>query len=487
MERPEVKFTQLFINNEFVNNKVGQTFEVEDPSTQKTICRVQEGDPADIDLAVKAAARAFEIDSTWRTMDASKRGRLLYELADLIEQNADYIARLEALDVGKPVRDARGDVEFAVKLTRYFAGYADKLHGKVIPVDGNSVCWTRHEPVGVVGIITPWNYPFLLVVLKIAGALCAGCTVVVKPAEFTPLSAIFLASLIHQVGFPPGVVNIVPGFGVTAGAALARHPLVDAISFTGSTVVGKVVEQTAAETTKRIALELGGKSALIIFADADFVKAAQTAHYYAMVNAGQCCIAATRTFVQDEIYDRMVQRLKELAEERRVGDPFDAATIQGTQVNKIQFDRVMKYIEVGKKEGARLVTGGERVGDRGYFIQPTVFADVTDDMTIAREEIFGPVQSILRFSTLEEVIRRANSSDYGLGGGVFTSDMDKAMRVAQSLRTGSVWINSYLVWNAASPFGGMKRSGVGREMSKYHLEHLTEVKMISMPISLKNS
>ncbi|VDD76399.1 unnamed protein product [Mesocestoides corti] len=464
MQRPEVKYTQLFINNEFVNSKSGKTFEVQDPATQEIICRVQEGDAADIDLAVKAAAKAFEVDSVWRTMDASKRGRLLYELADLIEKNAGYIAHLESLDVGKPVGDAKVDVAMAIKGARYFAGYADKTHGKVIPVDGNSICWTRHEPVGVVAIITPWNFPFFLCMQKITAALCVGCTVVAKPAENTPLTAIFLASLFQQVGFPPGVVNIVPGFGATAGAALIRHPLVNSISFTGSTAVGKFIQATAAETTKRVGLELGGKSALIIFADADFEKAARTAHETIMANAGQVCVGSSRAFVQDEIYDRMVQRLKELAEERRVGDPFDPATVQGPQVSQLQFDRVMKYIEMGRKEGARLVTGGERVGDRGYFIQPTVFADVTDDMTIAREEIFGPVQSILRFSTLEEVIRRANSSDYGLGGGVFTSDMDKAMRVAQSLQAGCVWINSYMVVNIGAPFGGFKRSGIGREM-----------------------
>ncbi|BHF57099.1 hypothetical protein SprV_0100004000 [Sparganum proliferum] len=487
MARPAVKFTQLFINNEYVNSSSGKTFETIDPSTEGVICHVQEGDAADIDKAVKAAKKAFALNSPWRTMNASERGRLLLVLADLIEENSDYIASLESMDNGKPHDAACADVRFGVNIARYFAGYADKIHGKVIPADGNVVCWTRHEPVGVVGAIIPWNFPFQLAVLKIAPAVACGCTIVLKPAEQTPLTAIFLGSLVKQAGFPPGVINIVPGFGETAGAALVNHPDANCIAFTGSTAVGKLIMQTAAVHTKRVSLELGGKSPLIICDDADFDKATKCAFENVMFNAGQVCLAPTRTFVQAGIYDKFVERMKEMALTRKVGDPFDKSSVQGPQVSQTQFDTVMKYIECGKKEGARLVTGGARLGEKGYFIQPTVFADVTDDMRIAREEIFGPVQCVLKFNTFEEAIERANNTTYGLGAGIFTTDMDKAMRASQALQAGTVWINSYLDLSAPCSFGGFKCSGIGREMGKYNLEHFLEVKTISMPVSVKNS
>ncbi|CAL8101695.1 unnamed protein product [Calicophoron daubneyi] len=420
-------------------------------------------------------------------MDASERGRLMYKLASLIEENADYIARLDTLDNGKAYDSAMGDVSAAINLIRYYAGYADKIHGKHIPADGKLVSFTRREPAGVVGAITPWNYPILLACQKIAPVLCTGCTMVLKPAEQTPLSAIYLGSLIAKAGFPPGVVNIVPGYGETAGDALTHHPDVRLISFTGSTEVGQLIVQAASTNIKVTCLELGGKSPLIIFADADFEKAAECAHEAAMVNHGQCRVAGTRTFVQAPIYDKMVQRLKELAEKRKVGDPFVKGTIQGPQIDEVQFKKILDYIESGKKEGARLVTGGNRIGKQGYFIQPTVFADVTDEMKIAREEIFGPVQSILRFETEEEVIRRANATHYGLGGGVFTSDMDKAMRVAQAVQAGSFWINCYCALSVQNPGGGYKMSGIGRELGKCGLEEYLQTKVICMPISHKIS
>ncbi|CAL8101698.1 unnamed protein product [Calicophoron daubneyi] len=484
---PEVKYTQLFINNKYVDSESGKTFPTVNPTTEKIICQVQESNAADVNKAVAAAKAAFQRDSKWRTMDASERGRLMYKFASLIEENADYIARLDTLDNGKAYDSAMGDVIFAIKFIRYYAGYADKIHGKHIPADGKLVSFTRREPAGVVGAITPWNYPILLACQKIAPVLCTGCTMVLKPAEQTPLSAIYLGSLIAKAGFPPGVVNILPGYGETAGDALTHHPDVRLISFTGSTEVGQLIVQAASTNIKVTCLELGGKSPLIIFADADFEKAAECAHEATMVNHGQCCVAGTRTFVQAPIYDKMVQRLKELAEKRKVGDPFVKGTIQGPQIDEVQFKKILDYIESGKKEGARLVTGGNRIGKQGYFIQPTVFADVTDEMKIAREEIFGPVQSILRFETEEEVIRRANATHYGLGGGVFTSDMDKAMRVAQAVQAGSFWINCYCMVCAQNPFGGYKMSGIGREMGKYGLEEYLQTKVISMPISHKIS
>ncbi|VDD76398.1 unnamed protein product, partial [Mesocestoides corti] len=486
----------LFINNEFVNSCSGKRFPVVDPSNEKVICHVEEGDAADIDLAVKAAKKAFARNSPWRTMDASRRGRLLYELSDAMSKNIDYLTALEAMDAGKPVESARGDIEFAIDTFRYYAGYADK----VIPCNGDVVCYTRHEPVGVVGAIVPWNYPIDTMSLKMAAALCCGCSVVLKPAEETPLSTLFLGQLIKEVGFPPGVVNIVAGFGETAGAALARHPDVNAVSFTGSTAVGRSIMEAAAVTCKRVNLELGGKSPLIIFADADLDKAAEVAFEEVMCNAGQCCVAASRTYVDEGIYEEMVERFRRLAEKRTVGDPFTPGVDQGPQVgdwnlirchsyciNQTQFDTVMRYIESGREDGARLVAGGHRQGTQGYFIAPTVFADVTEDMRIAREEIFGPVQVVLKFVSLDEVIDRANASHYGLGAGVFTNDMDKAMRVSQALEAGTVWINSYNSSPPMQPFGGYKSSGMGREQGKDGLKFYTEVKTVSMPISVKNS
>nr|CAH8852660.1 unnamed protein product [Trichobilharzia regenti] len=439
---PEVKYTQLFINNEFVDSLSKKTFPTINPTNEQVICHVQEADKNDVYKAVESAKKAFKLGSAWRTMDASQRGLLLYKLADLIEKNADYISRLDALDNGKAVESALDDVLFSAQIARYYAGYADKIHGKQLPVDGNMITFTRREPLGVVACITPWNYPFALCVIKITPCLSAGCTVVLKPAEQTPLSALYLAALTKEAGFPPGVVNVICGYGETTGEALTHHPDVRAISFTGSTEVGQLIMKAAATNIKHVKLELGGKSPLIIFADADIDKAAEIAHEATMVNHGQCCVAGTRIFVQAPIYDQMIERLKKLAENRKVGDPFSSDTIQGPQVDDIQFKKVMSYIEKGKLEGARLITGGNRIGQKGYFIQPTVFADVKDEMCIAKDEIFGPVQCILKFDTLEEVIERANATHYGLGGGVVTRDMDKAMRVAEGLEAGSVWITS---------------------------------------------
>ncbi|CAH8543727.1 unnamed protein product [Heterobilharzia americana] len=454
---PEVKYTQLFIDNEFIDSQSKKTFPTINPTNEQVICHVQEADQSDVNRAVMAAKIAFRRGSRWRTMDASERGCLLYKLADLIEKHADYIARLDAMDNA-----------------RYYAGYADKIHGKQLPVDGNMISFTRREPLGVVACITPWNYPFVLCVIKIAPCLCAGCTIVLKPAEQTPLSALFLGGLIKEAGFPPGVVNIICGFGEITGEALTHHPDVRAISFTGSTEVGQLIMKAAATNIKHVTLELGGKSPLIIFADADIEKAAEVAHEATMVNHGQCCVAGSRVFVQAAIYEEMVDRLKKLAENRKVGDPFVSDTIQGPQVDKYNSTELCRTLRKGRW----------KVLD---WLREDVELVQRDEMCIAREEIFGPVQCILKFETLEEVIERANATHYGLGGGVFTRDMDKAMRVAQCVEAGSFWINSYNVVYAQAPFGGFKMSGIGREFGKEAIDGYLQTKVISMPISIKNS
>ena len=382
--------TELLINNRWLPSESGKTFATVNPATGEEICQVAEADAADVEKAVQAARAAFE--GPWRKLRASERGRMLHRLADLIEKNADQLARLESLDNGKPLSIAKAvDVAKTVACYRYFAGWADKVQGKTIPIDGDFFCYTRHEPIGVIGQIIPWNYPMLMQAWKLAPALATGNTVVMKPAEQTPLSALRIGELILEAGYPEGVVNLLPGFGPTAGAAIARHMDVDKVAFTGSTEVGRLIMEAAAKSNlKRISLELGGKSPNIIFEDSDLDEAVEGAHLGLFVNQGQSCCAGSRVFVEEKIYDQFVEKSVARARRRRVGDPLDPRTDQGPQVDATQFDRVMGYIESGRSEGATLACGGERVGDRGYFIQPTVFADVLDHMTIAREEIFGP-------------------------------------------------------------------------------------------------
>jgi aldehyde dehydrogenase (NAD+) len=481
--RVAVSATKLLINNRWVPSESGKTFATINPSTGEEICQIAEADAADVEKAVKAARRAFE-HGAWRKLPASERGRMLHRLADLIEKNADELAALESLDNGKPVGIAKAvDVAATVGCFRYFAGWSDKIHGKTIPVDGPFFCYTRHEPVGVVGQIIPWNFPMLMLAWKLAPALATGNTVVMKPAEQTPLSALRIGELIVEAGFPEGVVNLLPGYGPTAGAAIARHMDVDKVAFTGSTEVGQLIMEAAAKSNlKRITLELGGKSPNIVFADTDLDEAVEGAHFGLFFNHGQCCCAGSRVFVEEKIYDEFVEKSGARAKRRTVGDPFDPKTEQGPQVDQIQFDKVMGYIESGRKEGAKLVCGGDRVGDRGYFVAPTVFADVQDDMKIAREEIFGPVMSIIPFKTPEEVVDRANRTMYGLAAAVWTRDIKKAHAIADSVRAGTVWVNCYNVLDTRAPFGGFKQSGIGRELGEYGLQQYTEVKTVTIKL-----
>jgi len=455
--------TKLLINGRWVDSTSGKTFPTINPSTGEVITQVAESDAPDVDKAVKAARAAFE-KGPWRKMSASQRGVLMNKLADLIEKHADELAQLESLDNGKPYHIARAaDLPLTIACYRYFAGWADKNHGKTIPVSGNYFCYTKHEPVGVVGQIIPWNFPLLMQAWKLGPALACGCTVVMKP--------------------PEGVVNLLPGYGPTAGAAIARHMDVDKVAFTGSTEVGHLIMRAAADTNlKRVTLELGGKSPNIVFADADMDEAIEGAHFALFFNQGQCCCAGSRLFVEEKCYDEFVDRSVARAKKRTVGNPFDAKTEQGPQVDQDQFNKVMGYIESGKKENAKMLTGGGRVGDKGYFIEPTVFADVQDDMKIAQEEIFGPVMTILKFKDMSEVVERANKTLYGLAAAVWTKDITKAHAIADSVRAGTVWVNCYDVFDAGAPFGGYKQSGIGRECGEYGLANYTEVKTVTIKL-----
>jgi aldehyde dehydrogenase (NAD+) len=474
--------TKMLVDGKWRDSASGKTFETINPATEDVIAEVAEGDAADIDMAVKAARKAFD-SGPWRKMDARDRGRLMNKLADLIESHIDELAELETLDNGKPISESRhADLPLVIDCLRYYAGWADKIHGQTIPVRGRYFCYTRREPVGVVGQIIPWNFPMLMVAWKWGPALAAGCTVVMKPAEQTPLSCLRMGELALEAGYPAGVINIVPGYGETAGDALVKHTGVDKIAFTGSTEVGRIIMKNAANTFKRVTLELGGKSPNIVFADADLDSAVNGAMLGLFLNQGQCCCAGSRLLVEDKVYNGMVERLAAASEKRKLGDPFDTATQQGPQVDRTQFDKVLGYIESGKKQGARCVTGGERFGSRGYFIKPTVFADVKDEMKIANEEIFGPVMQVMKFKDVDEVVRRANTTDYGLAAAVWTRDIKKAHTIAEQLKAGTVWINCYDVFDAAAPFGGFKASGIGRELGEKSLDNYTELKTVTVAL-----
>jgi aldehyde dehydrogenase (NAD+) len=483
VRRPQVRQTQCFIGGKWVPAASGKTFETIHPATEEVICEVAEGDKEDVDAAVDAARDAFE-NGPWATMDARDRGALMYKLADLIEEEADELAAIETLDNGKPISDARAaDIPLVIDCLRYYAGWADKIQGATIPVRGDYFTYTRREPVGVVGQIIPWNFPALMVAWKWGPALAAGCTIVMKPAEQTPLSCLRMARLAQKAGIPDGVINVVPGFGPTAGAAIVKHPGVDKVAFTGELATAKIIQREAADTMKRLTFELGGKSPNVIFADADLESAVEGAHFGLYFNQGQCCCAGSRLFVEERVHDEVIDRMKEKNRDRKVGDPFDPETQQGPQVDEAQFDKILKYIDYGKKDGAKMVTGGKRVGDRGYFIEPTLFTGVTDDMRIARDEIFGPVMSVLKFKNVDEIIKRSNDTNFGLAAAVWTRDVAKAHRFAKGVRAGTVWINCYDVFDAAAPFGGFKQSGLGRELGEAGLANYTELKTVTVSMT----
>nr|XP_009933993.1 PREDICTED: retinal dehydrogenase 2 isoform X2 [Opisthocomus hoazin] len=447
----EIKYTKIFINNEWQNSESGRIFPVYNPATGEQICDIQEADKVDTDKAVRAARLAFSLGSVWRRMDASERGHLLDKLADLVERDRAVLATMETLNSGKPFLQAfYVDLQGVIKTLRYYAGWADKIHGMTIPVDGDYFTFTRHEPIGVCGQIIPWNFPLLMFAWKIAPALCCGNTVVIKPAEQTPLSALYMGALIKEVG--------------------------------------KLIQEAAGRSNlKRVTLELGGKSPNIIFADADLDYAVEQAHQGVFFNQGQCCTAGSRIYVEESIYEEFVRRSVERAKRRVVGSPFDPTTEQGPQIDKKQYNKILELIQSGITEGAKLECGGKGLGRKGFFIEPTVFSNVTDDMRIAKEEIFGPVQEILRFKTMDEVIERANNSDFGLVAAVFTNDINKALTVSSAMQAGTVWINCYNALNAQSPFGGFKMSGNGREMGECGLREYSEVKTVTIKIPQKNS
>ena len=479
---------KMLIDGQWIAAQSGKTFDVFNPATGEVLARVAEGDRADIDRAVKAARAAFE-SGPWHTMTHSARARLMWKLADLIEEHADELAQLESLDNGKPFAVAKAaDVPLAAELFRYMAGWVTKLDGSTlslsVPYMPGSMfhAYTMREPVGVVGQIIPWNFPLLMAAWKLGPALATGCTIVLKPAEQTPLSALRLGELFEEAGFPKGVVNIVPGFGETAGAALAAHDGVDKIAFTGSTEVGKLIVRAAAGNLKKVTLELGGKSPNVVFADSDVDSAIAGAASAIFFNHGQCCCAGSRLFVEKSIYDRVVEGVAAAAKKIKVAPGLDPQCQMGPLVSQEQLDRVTGYLESGREQGAEFVTGGHRVGNSGYFVEPTVLAKTNDDMKVIREEIFGPVVAAMPFKDIEEVARTANNSIYGLAAGIWTRDTSKAHRLASRIRAGTVWINCYNVFDAALPFGGYKQSGWGREMGKEALELYTETKSVCMQI-----
>ena len=474
--------TGLFINNEFVKGAEGKTFETTNPSDETVIASVHEATEKDVDTAVAAARAAFE--GEWRTTTPADRGNLLFKLADLFEKNVDLLAAVESLDNGKAFSLAQNDVRMSLGCLRYYGGWADKIEGKVVDTNSDTFNYVKKEPVGVCGQIIPWNFPLLMWSWKIGPAIAAGCTVVLKTAEQTPLSALVAASLIKEAGFPKGVVNIISGFGKVAGAALSAHMDVDKVAFTGSTVVGRTILKAAASSNlKKVTLELGGKSPNIVFDDADINDAISWVNFGIFFNHGQCCCAGSRIYVQEGIYDKFVSAFKERALKNVVGDPFDDNTFQGPQVSQVQFDRIMSYIEQGKQAGATVETGGKRKGDKGYFIEPTIFSNVTEDMKIVQEEIFGPVCSISKFKDVDEVLKVGNSTTYGLAAAVHTTNLNTAIKVSNGLKAGTVWVNQYNMLHTQLPFGGYKESGLGRELGEAALDNYLQSKTVSIRLA----
>ncbi|CAL1367687.1 unnamed protein product [Linum trigynum] len=479
----KISYTQHLINGQFVDSASGRTFPAYDPRTEEVIAHVAEADAEDVDRAVKAARKAFD-EGPWPKMTAYERSLILLRFADLVDKHRDELAALETWNNGKPYEQAaKAELPSFARLFRYYAGWADKIHGMTMPADGHHHVQTLHEPIGVAGQIIPWNFPLIMFAWKVGPALACGNTIVLKTAEQTPLTALYAGKLFQEAGLPPGVLNIVSGYGPTAGAALASHMDVDKLAFTGSTETGKVVLRLAANSNlKPVTLELGGKSPFIVCEDANVDKAVELAHFALFFNQGQCCCAGSRTYVHERVYDEFVEKAKARALRRVVGDPFRKGVEQGPQIDSEQFKKVLRYIKSGVESDAKLECGGDRFGSKGYFVQPTVFSNVQDDMLIAQDEIFGPVQSILKFKDLKEVIQRSNTTRYGLAAGVFTQNIDTANTLSRGLRAGTVWVNCFDVFDAAIPFGGYKMSGIGREKGIYSLHNYLQVKAVVTPL-----
>ncbi|PRQ45481.1 putative aldehyde dehydrogenase (NAD(P)(+)) [Rosa chinensis] len=483
VKMPTIKFTKLFINGEFIDSVSGKTFETIDPRTGEVITRVAEGDKEDVDLAVKAARAAFD-HGPWPRLPGAERGAIMLKFADLIDEHTEELAKLDTVDAGKLFSCGKAvDIPQVAQTLRYYAGAADKIHGEVLKMSRELQAYTLLEPIGVVGHIIPWNFPSTVLFAKIAPSFAAGCTMVVKPAEQSPLSALYYAHLAKLAGVPDGVLNVITGYGETAGAAITHHMDIDKVSFTGSSEVGREVMQAAAKSNlKEVSLELGGKSPLLIFDDADVDMAADLALLGILFNKGEICMASSRVFVQEGIYDELVKKLTEKAKDWVVGDPFDPNVRQGPQVDKTQYEKILTYIEHGKRQGATLLIGGKPVGKKGYFIEPTVFTDVKDDMLIATDEIFGPVMSLMKFKTIEEGIERANKTKYGLAAGIVTKNIDVANTVSRSIRAGTIWINCYFALSIDVPFGGYKMSGFGKDYGMQGLHKYLHTKSVVTPI-----
>jgi aldehyde dehydrogenase (NAD+) len=469
--------TDLLIANEW--RGAAKRYCLTNPATEEPLAEVAEAGEAEMDAAVKAARACLE-SKEWRDLPARRRGQLLYRIAELLEQRSGQIAEVETKNNGKPLFESKIDVAMAIETFRYYAGWADKITGDTLPVNGPFFTYTLREPVGVVGAIVPWNFPLNLATWKVAPALAAGCTVVLKPAHETPLTALMLGEIAIEAGLPPGALNVVPGPGATAGAALVRHPLVDKIAFTGSTEVGQWIQREAAGTVKRLTLELGGKSPNIIFADADLgaaVRGAQSAIFY---GKGEVCAAGSRLLVERSVHDQVVEQLAERAKKLTPGDPFDKNTRLGAIVSKRQQESVLSYIAAGTKDGARLVAGGKAatVNGKGFYVEATVFDGATPGMKIVDEEIFGPVLAVLTFDNEAEGIELANRSRYGLAAGIWTKDVQRAHRVARAIKAGTVWVNTYNFYDPAAPFGGYKFSGFGRDLGRQALDNYTETKTV---------
>ena len=479
---------KLLINGQWVDAKSGKNFDVYDPATDGVIAQVAEGDAADVELAVTAARAAFDT-GPWSKMTASERGRLIWKVGELVEENADELAALETIDNGKPFAVAKAaDVALAADMFRYMAGWATKTEGNTIPLnvpyapDGEFHAFTLKEPVGVVGQIIPWNFPLLMAAWKLGPALATGCTVILKPAEQTPLSAIRLGELLQEAGIPDGVVNIITGFGETAGAAIASHDQIDKVAFTGSTEVGKLIINAATGNLKKVTLELGGKSPNVVYDDANIEAAIAGAADAIFFNQGQVCSAGSRLFVQSGIYDEVVAGVSEIANNLKVGSGFDASTQMGPLVSREQFDRVSGFLNAGISEGAEASAGGGALDRPGYFVQPTVLKNANADMSVVREEIFGPVVAAMPFKDECDLVGQANNSSYGLAAGIWTSDISKAHRFAKAVKAGTVWINCYSIFDAALPFGGYKQSGWGREMGHAALENYLQTKSVCISL-----